>query len=127
MGTLKILIVDDEEIVARAMTRMLCGHRVEVETDARVAVARLLDGEEFDVIICDLKMPQLDGLEVLRVSRGSRESAIFILVSGMESDLLQHADGALLKPFTRDALLTLIARLVDERTNAPTKPMRSVG
>ena len=58
----RVLIIDDEPAVARAYQRLLARrHEVEVLTDAREARA-LLETREFDVVLCDLMMPEVDGV-----------------------------------------------------------------
>lgn len=59
----KILLVEDEEVLTRVLLRSLPkSWRVHAETDSRVALKRLLDGEEFDVIVLDLMIPHLTGM-----------------------------------------------------------------
>jgi CheY-like chemotaxis protein len=123
MGMLKVLIIDDDPRVARSMSRMIREHEVAIETDAVVAVARLQDGELFDVIVCDRTMPTFDGLEVLRVARACDEPPIFILMSGAETSADTGADGYLIKPFRTSELRDLIAKLVDDRSHAPVGPV----
>lgn len=63
----KILIIDDEPLVAAALRRVL-GKEYDVasETSGRVALARLQSGEAFDVVLCDLMMPDVSGMDVHR-------------------------------------------------------------
>ncbi len=64
---IRVLIADDEKNFARVLETELArdGHRTEVASDGREAVEKL-KGEEFDVLILDLKMPKLGGLDILR-------------------------------------------------------------
>jgi nitrogen-specific signal transduction histidine kinase/ActR/RegA family two-component response regulator len=63
----RVLVVDDDEIVAKSVARMLAAtHEVQVVNDARKALAMLLQGSMFDVVVCDLLMPHLSGIEVYR-------------------------------------------------------------
>ncbi len=59
----RILVVDDEEFIGRAVKRMLRGHDVVVEQHATRALERIVQGERFDVILCDVMMPQVTGIE----------------------------------------------------------------
>jgi signal transduction histidine kinase/ActR/RegA family two-component response regulator len=61
---LHILIVDDEPLVARALARILRGHEVTVVHSGRAALERLSTGEPFDLVFCDVMMPDLSGMEV---------------------------------------------------------------
>lgn len=60
-----VLIVDDEELVARAVARLLAGDRVEVARSGRDALALGPLGR-FDVVVCDLMMPEMTGIELYR-------------------------------------------------------------
>src|SRR5262249_24940750 len=62
---LRLLGVDDEEHVVSALRRVLAReHEVVTETDGAAAVRRLEAAESFDVILCDLMMPRMGGVEV---------------------------------------------------------------
>jgi signal transduction histidine kinase/CheY-like chemotaxis protein len=72
---LKILIVDDEELVLRFLSSSLAHHDVSVESDGRMATQRIREGG-FDIILCDLMMPAMTGMEVFsEVQRESPEEA----------------------------------------------------
>lgn len=63
MGT--ILVIDDEPLVGRLVERALSrGHRVTVLLTAREALTRLTAGERFDLVLCDLMMPDLTGMDL---------------------------------------------------------------
>ena len=59
----RVLIVDDDDLVARALTRALRDCEVAVALDGRSALARIAAGERFDVIVCDLMMPNMTGMD----------------------------------------------------------------
>jgi two-component system cell cycle sensor histidine kinase/response regulator CckA len=61
----RVLIIDDEPFVAGVCRRMLANeHDVAVTTAAAAALSTLESGEDFDVILCDLMMPQMSGMEL---------------------------------------------------------------
>lgn len=60
----KILVVDDQPMLAKAIRRMLSGHDVSVAPDAQEALGKIQSGERFDVIISDLMMPGMTGMEL---------------------------------------------------------------
>ena len=61
----KVLIIDDEAVIARALARSLDReHDVTVELNAGRAWQRFVAGERFDVIFCDLMMPQMTGMDL---------------------------------------------------------------
>ncbi len=60
----RILLVDDEPMVGRALARLLAGHETVVATSAGEAFQRVERGERFDAILCDLMMPDMSGMEL---------------------------------------------------------------
>ena len=79
----RILVVDDEQVIVKVIQRILAAaHEVVALTDAEVALARVRAGERFDVILCDLMMPQVTGMEVhaelLKIDRGQAERMVFL-------------------------------------------------
>ncbi|MEO8799293.1 MAG: response regulator [Polyangiaceae bacterium] len=81
----RILIVDDDVAVARSAARALRrDHQVVVENDAARARDRLLTGEGFDVVLCDLAMPGLSGAELYDdvVAARPELGPMFVFVTG---------------------------------------------
>jgi PAS domain S-box-containing protein len=116
---LRLLVVDDEPMVARAAARSLAPHQVEVATDGQAALARLLGGERYDVIFCDLMMPSCSGMEVhARLSREVPEQAarlVFLtggaFTAGAREFLERSAVPVVEKPFDPAALRQVAARV----------------
>lgn len=123
MNNRHILIIDDEEMLLRAWSRLLgCDHRVSV---ARGGVAGLaaLDalppGESFDAVLLDVSMPDIDGLKVFERACPRfpwfRDRVVFL--TGGAKDLRAAAflttcnRPALLKPFTRADVDGVLVRL----------------
>ena len=80
-----MLLIDDEYLVGAAIARALReDHAVDVVMDARAALARIEAGEAYDVILCDLLMPVMTGMdlhaEVMRVD--PRLARRFIFMTG---------------------------------------------
>ena len=61
---LHVLVVDDDPLVSRALARALGDCEVVVTSDARDALASIESGERFDVIVCDLMMPDMTGMDL---------------------------------------------------------------
>jgi PAS domain S-box-containing protein len=59
-----VLIVDDDVLLAKTLCRILRGHEIAVATNGREALDLLLTGRPFDVILCDLMMPVMTGMEL---------------------------------------------------------------
>jgi len=81
----RVLVVDDDEIVAKSVARMLAStHDVQVVNDARVALEMLLHGASFDVVVCDLLMPHLSGIEIYKKLLETRpeQAERFVFMSG---------------------------------------------
>ncbi len=123
----RTLIIDDDGAFARAVGRILCDYDPIIETDPASALRRIVRGEWFDVIVCDVNMPDLPGLEILAFVRALPEQPVFIMVSASEVAKTSGADGALLKPFTAPTLLDLVGKLRDEKSHAVTRPLPCLG
>jgi DNA-binding NtrC family response regulator len=120
---MKILIIDDDAELRAIMAEILreAGHEiVEAGDDAR-AVQSLIDRGEFDLAISDVRMPELDGISLLRRSRAMAPPADFILmtaygdISQAVSALKEGATDYLTKPFDMDDLLAQIAHIEGAR------------
>jgi CheY-like chemotaxis protein len=118
-GMPRVLIIDDDVVVARSVGRMLGTFAVEIETEPLRAVERIRANEPFDVIVCDLKMPSMSGREVLAFIRahydGRAESPCVIMTSGdvlLESEMLDAP--MLVKPFRAGELRALVSSLLPE-------------
>jgi len=116
-----ILVVDDEPRVGRQLQQALAsdGHQVEFTADPLHAVA-LMKERAFDVLVTDLKMPRLDGIELLRRTKQIRPACEVVLMTAFATvetareALKLGAVDYLTKPFEPAAeLLPLIRRLLD--------------
>lgn len=112
--SLTVLVVEDDELNARTLVGLLAaeGHRAEAVANGRQAIERLRE-RGFDLLITDIYMPDMDGIELLRILRRYIEPPPIIAISGggrtVQVDYLDLAQrlGArqvLRKPFTRRAL-----------------------
>lgn len=103
----RILIVDDEMTVRRVCAIALRSDswKVESEGSSPVALARLMRGERFDVIVLDYSMPELDGVEFLRALRGA---ALDVTPSVLM--MSAHADGAVARQVLELGVWDLMAK-----------------
>jgi CheY-like chemotaxis protein len=115
-----VLVVDDEVAVANAISRMLRNHHVVIETDPRRALARLLEGERFDVVFCDLLMPELSGIDFYRsvvASAPDLAKRIVFMTGGdftarSQAFLEEVGNVSVAKPFTIQAIRTIVSDYV---------------
>jgi CheY-like chemotaxis protein len=112
----KILIVDDEPDLRFMMRLILEGAGYSV-TEARNGLVGLhsVKLKPPDLVITDVMMPAMDGLEFIEHLRSNKETAtIPILAVSANSELAAAADALLAKPFLPPELLGLAARLIRE-------------
>lgn len=119
----RVLLIDDEEIVARSLARALSEqHEVERIGDAREALARLLEGPVPDAVLCDVMMPDMTGIELYEVVCARRPALaprFVFLTAGATSEearaFLADPDRRVIyKPiFDVSKLRALVARVVD--------------
>jgi DNA-binding NtrC family response regulator len=121
----KILIVDDEPKLGRLLCEMLdgLGHEVARAGGGKEALARI-GAEAWDVVVTDLRMPDVDGLTVLREVRRSAPATDVVLMTAYASAesaveaMKQGAVDYLVKPFAMDEFRLRIAHLAERRTLA---------
>jgi CheY-like chemotaxis protein len=114
----KVLVIEPDELVGRTINRLLRDeHHVAVERDAPTAVARIVAGESFDVVLCELLMPKLSGIQVylalLQADRALAERLVFITGAPLsdETELFLQTSRALLleKPFSVSHLRAVVS------------------
>lgn len=114
---LRILLIDDDEMVVASTKRVLGGHEVQAEHDGAHGIARAL-AETFDLILCDLMMPGQTGIDVYRTLQEQRPELVdrFVVMSGGANDdrsaafLDEYRGLRLDKPFGTKQLRELVAR-----------------
>ncbi|MFD1850523.1 response regulator transcription factor [Oceanobacillus bengalensis] len=114
----KILVVDDEERIRRLLRMYLEREKYTVEEaeDGKAALEMALN-EDYDVIILDIMMPEMDGIEVCEELRKEKATPVIMLTAkGEEANRVQGfevgADDYIVKPFSpREAVLRVKALL----------------
>jgi len=113
----RFLVIDDDERVANALRAILgAQHDVEVETDSRAALERLVTGAEFDLIFCDVMMPNFSGMDLHRALLGvapkQAERIAFVtggaFTTAARDFLASVPNSKLEKPFDRAELEVLL-------------------
>jgi CheY-like chemotaxis protein len=119
-ATLRILVVDDEPIVRSWIARLLQeeGYAVEIATDGAQALRIARETrDDFDLVVTDVRMPQMDGWQLGRRVREQWPGLPVLYISGY--DVHQSAPGPhafLRKPFEADDLLRRVAELLRDRS-----------
>ena len=135
----RILIVDDEEKILKLLSRYFSrqGHEVKVTTEPEEAL-RLVQSEQFDVLILDHRMPQLTGLEVFKRVRRSESPPRVILMTAhatVEKAVETMKLGAvdyIQKPFDFDSMKEAVRKALEqpplgqEASTAPVAAPREV-
>lgn len=119
--SLSILVLDDEPIVGKRLRAALekSGYAVEVFEDSRAALRRL-DEKEFDIIVTDVRMEEVDGIQVLEhvLERSARTRVIVITgyatVEVAREALAKGAFDFIAKPFKPDDLRQVIRKAAED-------------
>jgi len=128
MEAARVLVVEDDSSLRRAVARGLSGHGLSVSTagDGGSALA-CVDGTEgpFDVIVLDIGLPDSDGRDVCQAlrARGIQTPVLFLTARGQVGDVLSGfaagGDDYLSKPFHVDELLARVSALARRKEAAP--------
>jgi CheY-like chemotaxis protein len=120
----KILVIDDDVLLRKILIMFLTARGYSVITAENGVLGwQLIQQENPDLIICDLMMPELDGIEILtRLRHNPDVSHIpFIVISGNKDEASQElllilgSNYYLTKPFTPDKLLKIISQYLTDK------------
>jgi len=119
----RILVVDDEMIVCESCKRILEeeGYEVEAALSGKEAFEKM-KANPFDIVITDLKMPGIDGMEVLRTFRKEYPDSIIIMITGfstVETAVEAMKLGAfdyIPKPFTPDEVSIVVKKAIEKKS-----------
>jgi response regulator RpfG family c-di-GMP phosphodiesterase len=122
-ATKKILVVEDEELIRDSLAEIvssLFDFEVDVASDGSVALEMIQkDTEKYGIVLTDLKMPNLDGMELINEAKDLNQDIVFIVVTGFAtrdnavSALKKGAYDFVQKPFELDELTAVLKRAVE--------------
>jgi two-component system chemotaxis response regulator CheY len=120
----KVLIIDDSNTMRKIVTRSLRQAGLEFDTILEAADGQaaldVLAGETVDVILSDINMPNMDGIEFLRQKHGNdkiKDIPVVMITTEAGSDILNEAMnlgalGSIKKPFTPDQVQEVLGNLL---------------
>ena len=119
----RLLIIDDEAVIRDGLKRVLEGEAFAVEScSSGFNAITIMQQREFDLIITDLKMPGMSGIEVLKSVRTLQPHIPVILITGYASvdtaveAMKNGASDYITKPFTPDVLLEKVRTVLNQRS-----------
>ena len=122
MTSLQLLVVDDEPAIRQVVTSLLrkAGYNVDQASDGEAAMERLSRGD-VDIALCDIKLPGLSGIELLRQARTVNVDTAFIMMTAFASvdtaieAIKAGAADYMIKPLNNDELLHRLTKVADLR------------
>lgn len=116
-GNCRILLVDDEPLVRSGTAFMLdeLGHIVTEASSAQQALDIIASGEEFDIVMTDYRMPDMDGAELAARVKADYPDIGIVIMTGYSADDPRLADfqaNCLEKPFGLDELERSVANSI---------------
>lgn len=137
MGLGGILLVEDDDAIASGLVRVLEGQGYGVRRLARGGPAPAAAGADVELVILDLGLPDVDGIDVCRTLRGARPDLAILILTARDQELDvvagldAGADDYLIKPFRLSELLARVRahlrRAIDMAPREPTEPLRAGG
>jgi DNA-binding NtrC family response regulator len=122
MKNINILVIDDERVICDGCHLMLSekGHSVDICLNGREGL-KAVQGGKYDLILLDLKLPDLDGIEILRTVKKTHPNIYVVVMTGyatVQSAVQAMKLGAsdyLTKPFIDDALMLAVERVIEKK------------
>lgn len=125
----RILVIDDEHVIRELMREILeLGGYDTVGAETPERALALLDEEDISLVVSDIVMPGLSGLELLGEVRALHPDLPVILVTGAGTDehvneaMARGADGLVIKPFSHADLRSAVASALETSSNPVTHP-----
>lgn len=122
MSDQNVLVVDDEEVIRDVCSQILAGEGYSVTTAASGKEAlHLVSENNYDVVVTDIMMPDMSGLELLEVIKSTNLGVSTVIITGLGTfDMATQSDrlGArefVVKPFTPDELSEAVRKAIGKR------------
>ena len=124
MSGVKVLVVDDEAVIRKGLCRVMEGRGYQAESsESGFEAIEKLQKAPFDIVITDLKMPGMDGIEVLRAIKILQPDVPVIMITGYSTvdtavDAMKNgAFDYISKPFTPDQMIEMVEKALEQRTD----------
>ena len=131
---LKVLLVDDEPFILQGLQVLVNweeeGFEVHTALDGASAL-EVLDKENIDLIIADIKMPGMNGIELLKKVRESGNDVFFVILSGYaefsyaQEALRYHCSAYILKPVEKDSLEGILKKVIEQNKDKEIEDSRN--
>jgi len=117
-ASVRLLVLDDEALVARSVVRLLRGYDATIETSSLRALDRIRDGQRFDAVLCDLTMPEMDGFAFMLAAEmldDGLTGRIIVMSGGTDAEtwrwIQERGIQTLDKPFDRQQVRAVLAEI----------------
>ncbi|UCF85567.1 MAG: sigma-54-dependent Fis family transcriptional regulator [Desulfobacteraceae bacterium] len=118
----KILIVDDENFICQGCHMVLSerGHSVDICPNGKEALETILD-KAYDLLLLDMKLPDIDGMEILKTVRKTKPSVYVVVMTGYSTvknaveAMKLGAFDYLAKPFSDDELILAVEKAIENK------------
>ena len=127
----KVLIVDDDPNIREVISVLLSseGYNVDAAENGQIAVDKVNEGNNYDIVCLDIMMPDMDGIEVCnKIRKKSNVPVLFLTAKSQDKDKVEAystgGDDFLVKPFSQTELLMKIKSLIRRHTEYD-KPEKS--
>jgi len=119
----KVLVIDDSKLIHKMFEVMLRGFNLTHATDGQEGLQRLAEHADIDLVLLDINMPKMNGLEFLEEMRRNTAfneiPVVVVSTEGKEEDteraMEAGADAYIKKPFQTDSILKVISELGEGR------------
>ncbi len=130
---MRVLVVEDDANAARAIAKMLRGHgAICDQTDTGEEALELVRHYDYDIVVLDLLLPDMEGFEVVRRMRSSRVETPVLILSGLNRPNAKvkgfgmGADDYITKPFDKAELIARIQAVI-RRSKGYSQPVLKIG